>query len=191
MDTRQQEQVQPEHEQSDARKNQLLEIYKLHSQLAGDISNRQNTISRFYATLVSALLVIFFTSLQHKDKLLPGDLDGKIMLGCSLLITGVLGILLSLIWFYSIDHHTLMNLRKHIVLMKLESELEFQFLAEEGKWGKEKSDLEKAGLICTTLPKVERYIPLSFLILFGLLALPGFWLSLGHITYLFKQIFNR
>ena len=40
MDTTPQEQLNPEQEQSEARKNRLVEIYKLHAQLASDSSNR-------------------------------------------------------------------------------------------------------------------------------------------------------
>ena len=184
MDTKQQEQVQPEHEESDARKNQLLEIYKLHAQLAGDISNRQNTTSRFYATLISALLVVLLTFLQHKGGLFPEDPDGKIALTYSVLIIGFLGMLLSLIWALSITYHTLVSSRKYIILMKLESELEFQFFAQESELTQQEKDIP-----FRQLSKVETYIPYAFLILFGVLTLFGLGFYLERIIYLFKQIF--
>ena len=181
MDTEQQEQLETRQERSEEEKNRLLETYKLHAQLASDISNRQNTTSRFYATLISALLVIFFTFLQNKDKLLLGDPEGKIALGYSLLIVGFLGILLSLIWVYSINHHVLMSIRKYAILMELESELDFQFLREEWTLGEERTDIENADLVYTSFPKAEKKIPYAFLVLFGLLTLIGIWIEFERL----------
>ena len=182
MDTKQQEQVQPEREQLGTRKDQLLEIYKLHSQLANDISNRQNTISRFYATLISALIVICVTISQHKDGMFPWDPEGKIIHGYALLIIGFLGIILSLIWAFSINYHTLVNTRKYAILLTLESELEFQFFTQEKELGREKTDLGGG-----TLSKAETYVPYLFLPIFGILTLLGLWSTLERLI---KQIFN-
>ena len=178
MDIKQQEQVQPESEQSDARKDQLLEIYKLHAQLVNDISNRQNTTSRFYATLISAVLVIFFTFLQHKDQLIPGDPDGKISYGYSLLIVGFLGTMLSLVWGFSIGFYKSMVNYKYEVLKKLEAKLEFQFFEQE--W--ENVDKRISGVPYQLLSKMEILIPYIFLIVFGILFLSGFWVTWKRLT---------
>ena len=181
MDTEQQEQLETKQEQSEGAKNRLLEIYKLHAQLASDISNRQNTTSRYYATLISALLVIFFTFIQYKNKLLPGDPDGKIALGYSLLIIGFLGMLLSLTWVLSINYLALMSVRKHTILKILESKLEFQFLAQERNLGKEKTESEDVDLTYLALPNAEKSIAYAFLILFGLLTLIGLWITFERL----------
>ena len=176
MDTEQQEQLETRQERSEGEKNRLLETYKLHAQLASDISNRQNTTSRYYATLISALLVILFTFLQQKDKLLPGDPEGKIALGYSLLIVGFLGMILSLTWIFSIGYHTLANVRKYIILIELESELEFQFFTQEQEMRKQKTDLGGS-----TLSKAETYTPRFFLFLFGILIVLGLWITLARL----------
>ena len=46
MNTNQQEQVDTEHEQVEEKEIKLLEIYKLHAQLANSVSTRRTTINR-------------------------------------------------------------------------------------------------------------------------------------------------
>ena len=186
MDTNPQEEVAPEQEQVEGEKNQLLEIYKLHAQLAGDISNRQSTASRFYATLISAILVIFFSFLQHKDNLLPGDPSGNIALGYSMLIVGYLGALLSLIWAFSIRFYNTMNRHKYEVLKKLEAKLEYQFFAQEWKH----TDKRIQGIPYELISKTVIYIPYAFLLLFIILTVVGLLLSAERVSYLLKHIFN-
>ena len=60
--------------QTKTNQDQLLEIYKLHAQLASDISNRLTT-NRFYPTLMSGSLAIFFAALQRADVLFPQETD--------------------------------------------------------------------------------------------------------------------
>ena len=57
--------------------NQLLEIYKLHAQLASDMANRLTTINRFYPTLIFGLLAFFFALLRGSDVLVPEEMDKK------------------------------------------------------------------------------------------------------------------
>lgn len=186
MDTKQQEQENTEQEQSEGRQNRLVEIYKLHAQLINDISNRQTATSRFYATLMSALLVIFFTFLQRQEDLFPADIDRKTIIGYSMLIMGYLGILLSLIWAFSIRFYNSMISYKYKVLKKLETKLEFQFFAHEWK----NVDKRISGIPYQLLPKVEILIPYFFLFLFILTVVVSFILLSERIGHLLKHIFN-
>ena len=68
MDTQQQEALETEKEPSEAEKNRLIEIYNLHAQLASDLSNRLSAINRFYPTVMSGLIIIYFTFLQRKGE---------------------------------------------------------------------------------------------------------------------------
>ena len=105
MDINPQEQVDSEQEQVEE-KNQLLEIYKLHAQLASDIGNRLTTTNRFYPTLMSGLLALFFAFLQRADVFFPQETDKKeYYIGVAIMAVGYFGVMLSLIWFISIRYY--------------------------------------------------------------------------------------
>jgi len=118
-------------EQGKSNPNQLLEIYKLHSQLVSDLTNRQSTINRFYPTLMSGLIALFFGFLQRKDMIIPKEVDEKTVIAMSTLAVGYFGLLLSTIWFISIRYYYRVISRKYEVLKNLESNLDFHFFAEE------------------------------------------------------------
>ena len=179
MDTKQQDELDTKQEISEEKKNRLLEAYKLHAQLASDMSNRKATTDRFYPTLISGLLVIFLTVLQHKSNILPQKIEGNPLTAYSTLITGYLGVLLSLMWMYSINQYDLMLNRKYKFLIELETKLEFHFFQQEWK----SADFSK-------FSKAETYIPRAFLFLFILLSILGILLSLGRAKYILKSIFN-
>ena len=188
MDPKQQDELDTKQEVSEEKKNHLLEIYKLHAQLASDISNRKATAYRFYPTLISGLLVIFLTVLRHKTNILSETTEGTLhpLTAYSTLITGCLGVLLSLIWRYSINQYNLMLTLKYKVLMQLETQLEFHFFEQErrstGKKVQSNPNMH--------FSKTETYIPGAFLFLFILLSIFGLLLSLGRAKYLLESIFN-
>lgn len=158
MDTNPQEQVEE--------KNQLLEIYKLHAQLASDISNRLTTTNRFYPTLMSGLLAIFFAALQRADVLFPQETENKeYLIGFSIVAVGYFGAALSLIWFISIRYYYRMISKKHEVLLELEAKLEFPFFEKE--WG----DTENTPY--SRLSRFETFIPYAFTLVFLTLAALG------------------
>ena len=142
MDTKQQKQLETEQEVAEGKKGQLLEIYKLHSQLASNISNRRTTIHRFYQIILSGLLLIFFTFLQREDLIsveVPAEVPAeeskdestsKRSIGPSMLL-GYIGMLLSWMWFISINSYLQEGTRKYEVLKKLEAKLEYQFFTQE------------------------------------------------------------
>ena len=165
MDINPQEQVNTEQEQV-AEKNQLLEIYKLHAQLASDISNRLTTTNRFYPTLMSGLLAIFFAFLQRTDVLFPeGTPNKENLIGYSIIAVGYFGIILSLIWFISIRYYYQMISKKYDVLLELEAKLDFHFFQKE--WGVPKNRLYRR------LSLFEILIPYAFTLVFIVLALLG------------------
>ena len=186
MDTKQQDELDTKQKESEGKKNSLLEIYKLHAQLAMDISNLKATVYRFYPTLISGLLVILLTLLRYKDDVLPGKIEGDPYTGYSVLVTGFLGNMLSLIWIYYIKHYNRILTLKYKVLMELETKLEFQFFEEERKLTAEKVH----PIPSISFSKAETYIPRFFLFLFILLTIIGFFLSSGRVKYLLKSIFN-
>ena len=49
-------------------KQELLEIYKLHAQLADNVSNRRATANHFYLLVLSGLSVLFFRTLTAEKR---------------------------------------------------------------------------------------------------------------------------
>ena len=120
-----------EQEQTNVKQDQLLEIYKLHAQLASSASNRRNATHRFYQLVLSGILLFFFTLVQHKDKILSEELSNKLTIETLTTGLGCVGFFLSWIWFVSIDTHLDAISRKYEVLKKLETELDFPFITHE------------------------------------------------------------
>ena len=78
--------------------DQLIEIYKLHTQLANHIINRRMTINRFYMLLMSGLALIFPAFSK-----LPAEIQELISTEYLILGVPLLGVVLSLTWFASIN----------------------------------------------------------------------------------------
>ena len=164
MDINPQEQVNMEQKQVE--ENQLLEIYKLHAQLASDISNRLTTTNRFYPTLMSGLLAFLFAALQRADVLFPQGTENKeYLIGISIAAVGYFGTILSLIWFISIRYYYRMISKKYNVLLELEAELEFPFFEKE--WG------NMEGPPYSRLSRFEIIIPYAFVLIFLVLIVFG------------------
>lgn len=113
--------------------DQLLEIYKLHAQLANSASNRRTATNRFYQLVLSGVLLFFFTVGQQKDKVLPEELSNKLTPETLTTGLGCVGFVLSWIWFISIDTHLDAISRKYEVLKELEAKLDFPFITHEWK----------------------------------------------------------
>ena len=117
--------------QTKTNQDQLLEIYKLHAQLASSASNRRTATHRFYQLALSGILLLFITFVQHKDKILPEELSNKLTIEVLTMGLGYVGFCLSWIWFISIDTHLDAISRKYEVLKELETKLDFQFITHE------------------------------------------------------------
>ena len=117
--------------QTDVEQNQLLEIYKLHTQLASSASIWRTATNRFYQLTLSGILLFFITVVQHKDKILSDELSDKLTTEILIIGLGYIGLFLSWIWFVSIDTHLDSISRKYEVLKELEAKLEFQFITHE------------------------------------------------------------
>ena len=158
MSTNQQKQLELEREQLEREKDRLLEIYKLHAQLTGDLGNRLTTTNRFYPTIMSGLLAFSFAFLQRQDIFLPEGINVEFVVPLIMNIVGYLGGLLSLAWFISVRYHYRMITRKYEILMELEAELEFQFFTQE--WGDTKD------IPYRRFSQFETRIPYAFILIF-------------------------
>ena len=147
-------------------KQELLEIYKLHAELADSVSKQRAAMNRFYVLVFSGLAVLFSTFLQRKN----GVPIGWFMLGF-----GAFGMLLASAWFVVIRSYCQLNSRKFQVLLALEERLPYSFFKNEWELlgeGKDPKSYRK-------LTGVETFVPVIFGICFAVLLVIGICLLRG------------
>ena len=136
-----------------------LEIYKLHAEFADNVSSRREGANRLYAGLLTgfagAVLAIFGFGAAN------GPNDAVLTMG------GILGMALSVSWFFVIRSYRQLNDAKYKLLKELERELPFQFyerewdLLEEGKRAQSYWQLTKAESI---LPAIVLVLSVAFIV---------------------------
>lgn len=135
---------------------EILEIYKLHCEMADRTSQRRNQTNQFYITALSVFVGIL--SLSNTSELKPHFNQIS-------LIGGIMGLILCIVWAINIRSYRQLNSAKFKVLHEIEKKLEFQFFIEEwkhlggGKFNKK----------YYRLTVIERYIPALFCIPFIIL----------------------
>lgn len=141
-------------------KQELLEIYKLHAELADSISKQRATANRFCILVLSGLAVLFSTFLQRKN----GVPLGWLMVGF-----GVFGMLLASAWYIIIRSFRQLNTSKFKVLHELEEKLAYPFFKREWELlaeGKEQKTYWR-------LTVVETFVPIIFGVCFAALLVIG------------------
>ena len=144
-------------------KQELIEIYKLHAELADSVSKQRSTANRFYMLVLSGLAVLFSAFLQRKN----GVPLGWLMVGF-----GVFGMLLAAAWYIVIRSYRQLNSGKFKALHELEERLAYPFFKRE--W-----DLLAEGREQKTywrLTIVETFVPTIFFICFTALLGIGIYL---------------
>lgn len=141
-------------------KQELLEMYKLHAELADSVSKQRGTANRFYMLVLSGLAVIFSAFLQRKN----GVPLGVLMVGF-----GILGMLLSMAWYIVIRSYRQLNSGKFKALHELENKLAYQFFTRE--WELLKEGTERKTYWRLTI--VETSVPIIFFSCFGVLLVIG------------------
>lgn len=129
-------------------KTELLEIYKLHVEMADRASNRRLQINRFYIVLLSGLLTL-------SSLLVQKDIFTKYS-EIVLIPLSVLGIMLCVVWCTNIRSYEQLNSGKFKVIQDLEKQLSYAFYTKE--W-----DLLEEGKQSKTyfpLTKIEEFLPL-------------------------------
>ena len=145
---------------TDSNQNELLEIYKLHSELADRVSQRREGANRLYVSLLSGLAVLLAALLR----LGVGD-GGPLKIVFS--STGAIGALLSVSWYVVIRSYRQLNTGKFKALHELEGKLAYPFFKREWELLAEGKDMKKYWKLTT----VEVGLPCIFLLLFcGLIA---------------------
>ena len=141
-------------------KQELLEIYKLHAELADSVSRQRSTANRFYMLVLSGLAVLFSAFLRREN----GVPLGWLMVGF-----GLFGMLLAVAWYIVIRSYRQLNSGKFKALHELEEKLAYPFFRRE--W-----DLLDEGRELKTywrLTVVETFVPTIFFLCFTALLIIG------------------
>lgn len=133
----------------------LLDQYKLYVEMADRISQRRDQSNRFYAGLVSAIIAMLVLFGRFGESVIDWEI--------TFLVSGVLGMTLSVIWFVNIHSYRMLNRAKYKVIHKIEEQLPFEGYKEE--WAIARPPGGRASYI--QLTRIERYVPLLVGLLFA------------------------
>ena len=131
----------------DEDRRELLEIYKLHAELADRVSQRREGVNRLYVSLLTAILVLLAAFLRYGA--------GAIPVKAILTAGGVLGALLSASWYIVIRSYRQLNSGKFDALHELEEKLAYPFFKREWELleeGRNRSRYWKLTVVETGLP---------------------------------------
>lgn len=132
----------------------LLDQYKLYVEMADRVSQRRDQSNRFYAGLVSAIIAL----LVVMGRLGVSGSDWNI----ALLVAGLLGASLSVVWFINLGSYRALNTAKYRVINAVESQLPHAGFTDE--WDYLRPSEGPARYF--QLTRIERYVPILVMALF-------------------------
>ena len=145
---------------TDSSKDQLLEIYKLHTELADRVSQRREGANRLHVSLLSGFLVFLAALLRFG----PGEISASVLL----LFSGIIGMAISVSWFIVIRSYRQLNTGKFAALDELEQKLDYPFFKREWQLlevGRNRSRYWKLTVVETFLPSIFFLLFFVFLIM--------------------------
>lgn len=146
----------------DQEQEQLLEIYKLHAELADRVSQRREGANRLHVSLLLGLMVFLAALMRYG----ADEVSAEIVLRA----VAAIGALLSLTWYAVIRSYRQLNTGKFKTLRELEKELGYAFFTREWEMlakGRSRKRYWK-------LTAVETSLPWIFLVLFLILMIFSF-----------------
>ena len=143
----------------DFKRKELLEIYKIHANLADSVSQRRESANRLYVCLLAGLWV-FASALLWLGN--GNGYDKPI-----LTFIGVVGTSLSVSWFVVIRSYRQLNTGKFLALHELEEKLAYPFFRREWELLDEGKNLSRYW----KLTNVEAGLPLTFFVLSCILVI--------------------
>lgn len=149
----------------DEDKRELLEIYKLHAELADRISQRREGANRLYVSLLTGILILFAALFRYGTGAIPAWI---------LVATGMLGIALSISWFIVIRSYRQLNRGKFETLIELEGKLAYPFYKREWDLLERGENIKRYW----KLTVVETILPMAFGLLFFASLVAGFFIIL-------------
>ena len=132
----------------------LLEEYKLYVEMADRISQRRDQSNRFYAGLVSAIVAL----LVVMGRLGVSGSNWHL----ALLVAGLLGASLSVIWYINLGSYRALNSAKYRVINEMESQLPYAGYTDEWAYLRPAEGQAKY----FQLTRIERFVPLLVMVLF-------------------------
>ena len=138
----------------DSQRSELLEIYRLHAELADRVSQRREGANRLYVSLLMTLVLFLAALLRFTPGSVPGT--AVVILAC------VTGAALSASWWLVIRSYCQLSTGKFKALHELEGHLAYAFYVREwelfGK-GKDRARYWR-------LTKAETVLPWTFFLVF-------------------------
>ncbi len=148
---------------NDSERHELLELYKLHAELADRVSQRREGANRLYVGLLAGLAAFLAVLLRFG----VGDLPVRVVL----VLVGLVGTLLCVSWYVVLRSYRQLNTGKFLALRELESKLAYPFFRREWDLLGEGEDRRRYW----RLTVVEIGLPcLFFALFFALLAFSVF-----------------
>ena len=138
----------------DKDRQELLEIYKLHAELADRVSQRREGANRLFVSLLTGVLFVFVAFLRFGT--------GEIPLGVILLLIGFIGAALAVAWYIVIRSYRQLNTGKFKALDELEDKLSYPFFRREWEFLEQGKNINRYW----KLTVVETILPIAFFILF-------------------------
>ncbi len=144
-------------------KEELVEIYKLHAELADRVSQRREGANWLFVTLLTGLLVAIVAIVRTVD-------TAELAFTNIFTISGFVGMILSASWYIIIRSYRQLNKGKFKALHEIEKKLEYPFFTREWELLKEGKDYRaywELTVVETILPAT--FFALSVLSLLGIL----------------------
>ena len=137
--------------------HELLELYKLHAELADRVSQRREGANRLYAGLLTGFTAFAIALLRFGT--------GDVPMNSILFVGGAVGASLSVSWYVVIRSYRQLNTGKFRALHELEKKLSYPFFTREWELLAEGEDRKRYW----KLTVVETGLPVTFLLLSCLL----------------------
>ena len=136
-------------------RQEFLEIYKLHVEMADRVSQRREGANRLYVALLSAMMLLMVAVLRFGVDMTVIPVEYVV----AVLMAAVLS--LSASWFIVIRSYRQLNTGKFVILSQLEEKLPFAFYKLE--WqnlgeGRDRSSYWQLTVVETSLPIVFAFL---------------------------------
>ena len=148
---------------NDSDRNELLEIYKLHAELADRVSQRREGANRLYVSLLAGLAAFLAVLIRFGV--------GGVPVQVVLVSVGLVGAALSASWYVVLRSYRQLNTGKFQALHELENRLAYPFFRREWELLGEGEDKSRYW----RLTVVEVGLPCIFFVLFVALSMFSFF----------------
>ena len=145
----------------DENRQELLEIYKLHAELADRVSQRREGANRLFVSLLTGTLIFLAALLRYGAETIP--------VGAVVTAIGIFGISLAVAWYVIVRSYRQLNSGKFAALHELEEKLAYPFFQREWELlegGKSISRYWKLTVVETFLPMIFALLYLALIIIF-------------------------